>query len=81
MRIGEFRHGRQVAFNLFNRLRPGIAGEIVCPGQNHHRPRLEVDNVVAEANQHLRCRLAADASIDIRLAGKELARRTGPTYP
>ena len=71
--VSQLAHRLEVALDLFIRHGTGIAGDIVGAGQDHHDLRLEIDHVGPEAQEHLRCRLPADASIEIWLARKESA--------
>ena len=75
MSIGfrQLRHGHEIAFDLFESHRPRVTRDIVCTREDHHGLRLQRNDVRTEADQHLRRGLPADASIDIRLAGKEFA--------
>ena len=58
---------------MFERHRAGVAGEVVGAGEDEDDFGLERDDVGAEADEHLRGGLAADAAVDVGLAGKEAA--------
>jgi len=45
----------------------------VCARENHHRSRVQMDHILLESHKHLRSGLAADAAVDVGLAGKEVA--------
>ncbi len=72
--VGEFVHGLKIAFDLLDGHRAGVAGEIVGAGEDDDDFWLERDDVWAKAYEHLRSGLAADAAVDVRLAGKEAAK-------
>src|SRR4029077_19657362 len=72
VRSGQIGHGRVVRLNVLVAKRPGGAGKVVGSCQNYHGFGVQVDHVLAEAEQHLRRGLAADAAIDVGLAGKRL---------
>ena len=46
--------------------------DIVCPRENHHDLRLQLDDVRAETHQHLRRDLSADAAAYISVLGEEI---------
>src|SRR5689334_10687054 len=73
VRCGEFGYRPKVIFDGFERHWTGVAGEIVRAGEYHDDSWFERDHVGAKANEHLRRGLAADAAIDVGLAGKEAA--------
>src|SRR6185437_2621827 len=74
----EVYHRAEVVFDHRLRLGPGVAGDVVGAGKNHYGLRVQIDHVLAEAHHHLLGRLAADAAIDVRLAGAECAAVTCP---
>ncbi len=71
--VGEFVHGLEIAFDLIECHRAGVPGEVVGAGEDDDDFGPESDDVGAEADEHLRGGLAADAAIDAGLAGKEAA--------
>jgi hypothetical protein len=71
--VGEFVHRLEIALDLFDGHRAGIAGEVVGTGENEDDFRLQRDDVGTEADEHLRRGLSADAAVDVGLAGKEAA--------
>src|SRR4029077_7413383 len=48
----------------------GVAGNIVRAGEDHNHFGMKLNYILAEADEHLRRGLAADAAIDVGLAGK-----------
>src|SRR5204863_4330657 len=69
-RAGNLRHGLEVLLDLLEGDRAGVAGDVVGSRQHDHRARAEIDDVLAEAQEELRGRLAVDAAIDVGLSGK-----------
>src|SRR5882724_7176979 len=67
----KFNHRAEIIFNGLQRCWSSVACQIICPGENDYHPGLQVDHITAKTNQHLRCRLTADAAIDVGLSGKE----------
>jgi hypothetical protein len=51
----------------------GVACDVVGAGKNDDHFRLEVEHILAEAHQHLRRGLPADAPVEVRLAGEVVA--------
>ena len=74
----QVRHRHQIVFDGGGCCRAGIAGNIVCPRQNHNHLRLQRDHIRPETHQHLRRGLAADAAVHIWLAGEEYSGRMSP---
>ena len=72
MQSCQFGHGFQVAFDLGQRHRAGIAGDVIGAGENDDDLWVEVDDVRTKANEHLRCGLPADAAVNVGLAGERL---------
>src|SRR5580704_2327585 len=68
----EFCHGLQVAFDLSQRHRTRVPGDVVSTGKNDDGFGPQIDDVRPEANQHLRRSLSANAAIDVGLAGEVL---------
>ncbi len=71
--VGELVHRLEIAFDLIERHGAGVAGEVVGAGKDDDDFWLERDDIGAETDEHLRSGLAADAAVDVRLAGKEAA--------
>ena len=71
--VGEFIHRLEIAFDLIERHRAGVAGDVVGAGEDDDDFGLKSDDVGAKANEHLRRGLAADAAVDVGLAGEEAA--------
>ncbi len=71
--VGEFAHRFEIGFDLFEGHGAGVAGDVVGAGEDDDDFGLERDDVGAEADEHLRRGLAADAAVDVGLAGKEAA--------
>ena len=69
---GEVGHGGEVVLNLVEGFGAGVAGDVVGSGEDDDGFGLKVDDVLAEAEEHLRGGLAADAAVDVGLAGKVL---------
>ena len=67
---GNLGHGSVVGFDVFDALGPGVAGDVVGASENDDDFGLEVDDVLAEADEHLRSSLSTDAAVDISLAGE-----------
>src|SRR5258706_6604810 len=63
-------HGCVVRFDVFEPHWARVSGDVVGAGENDHHFRMKLDHVLPEANEHLRRRLASDAPVDVRLAGK-----------
>ena len=72
MNLGEFGQRCEVCFDVLVRSRSRVPGNVVRAGENHYNLRLKTDDVLPEANEHLRGRLSSDAAVDVRLPGKEL---------
>ena len=68
----DFGHGGVVRLDIFEAHRTGVAGDVIRAGEDHNNFGLQVDNILAEADQHLRRGLASDATVDVRLASKIL---------
>src|SRR4029453_8862651 len=73
MSTSKFCHRHQIIFNRLQRRWTSVAGKIVSGGENNNDFWFQLDHVTAKTNKHLRCRLSADAAIDVWLAGKETA--------
>ena len=69
--VGEFVHRIEIVFDLVERHRAGVAGEVVGARENHDDFGLQRDDVGAKADEHLRRGLSADAAVDVGLAGKK----------
>ena len=72
VRAGQLRHRLNVLLDHGERLRPGIAGDVVGAGQQNECRGLQIDHVRKHPNQHLRSGLPANAAIHVRLAGERL---------
>jgi hypothetical protein len=70
LRAGQFGHGGVVRLNIFEPHGPGIARNVVGARENDDDFGMKIDHILAEAHQHLRRGLAADAAVDVGLAGK-----------
>ena len=68
---GDLCHGGEVVFDHFGGGWAGVAGDVVGAGKDDHHGGFEVDDVLLEAYEHLRRGLAADAAVDVGLAGEE----------
>jgi hypothetical protein len=71
VRLCQLGDGLKILLDHLCRFGACISGDVVGSGQQNHGGRLQVDNVRHHPNQHLGCGLAADAAVDVRLAGKE----------
>ncbi len=81
VRLRQFHHRVQVVFDHRLRGRSGVAGDIVGACQDHHHGRLQRDDILLEAHQHLRRGLPGDAAVDVRLAREEaLAAGWAPAF-
>jgi len=69
--LGLFDHGADVVLDPGDGGRAGVAGDVVGAGHDLHHAGVQVDHILAVANQHLGCGLAADAAI------QHLAREEG----
>ena len=67
---GQFRQRSEIALGLLQGHRAGVPREIIGARQDDDHLRMQGDHICAEANEHLRCRLATDASIDVGPTGK-----------
>lgn len=68
--LGELRDCLKVLCDHLNGLRTGIAGDVIRAGEHDQRDGFEIDDIRKHADQHLSCRLAADAPVDVGLAGE-----------
>jgi hypothetical protein len=68
VRARQLDHGREISFDLLERDRAGVAGDVVRAGQDDDHRGAERDHVGAEADEELRRRLTADAAVDVGLA-------------
>ena len=59
-----------VGLDVFETHGSGVSGDVVGAGQNDHHLRMQVNHILAEADQHLRRGLSADAAVQVRLAGE-----------
>ncbi len=74
VRTGQLHHRVQVVLDHRLRAGPGVARDIVGAGKDEYHLRLQSDDVLAEAQQHLRRGLPADAAVEVALAGEERRR-------
>ena len=65
---GEVGHGGEILLGLLDGHGAGVSGDVVGAGEDDDDFGLEVDDVLAEAEDHLWSGLAADAAIDVWLA-------------
>ena len=70
VRPPQLRHGGVIGFDVFQPHWSGVPRDIVRASQNHSDPRPQIDHIPAEAHQHLRRGLPADATVDVGLAGE-----------
>ena len=80
VRLRHFRHRHQVPLDHFWRGRSGVAGDIVGTAKDHHDGGFERHDIGMKAHQHLRCRLPANATTDVRLAGKHRREVAHPPF-
>ena len=66
----QFRQGGIVGLDVFQAHGAGVSGNVVGAGQNDHHFGMQVDYILAEAHQHLRRGLSADAAVEVGLAGE-----------
>src|SRR5579863_8213554 len=74
-RVRQIAHRRQIAFNLLVRLGTGGADDVVGAAQDEDDLGMEVKHVGTKAQEHLECRLAADAPVGVGLAREEAPNR------
>ena len=68
--VSEVGHVGEIAFNLLWGFRAGVAGDVIGTCEDDDGFGLECDDILAETQNHLRRSLAADATVDVRLAGE-----------
>ena len=68
----QFRQGSIVGLDVFQAHGAGVAGNVIGAGQNDHHLGMQVNYILAEAHQHLRRGLPADAAVEVRLAGERV---------
>ncbi len=68
---GDVGHGGEVVFDHLRGGGAGVAGDVVGAGEDEDGGGVEMDDVLLEADEHLRGGLAADAAVDVGLAGEE----------
>ena len=70
---GQLGHRRQVVLRRSGDVGPALPATSFVPARITTARGLQLDHVGSEAHQHLRGRLAADAAVDVGLAGEEAA--------
>ena len=70
IRPRQFRQGSIVGLDVFEAHGPGVSGNVIGAGQNDNHFGMQIDHILAEADQHLRRGLPADAAVEVGLAGE-----------
>lgn len=69
--LGDIDHGAEVVLDGGHWLNAGVHCDVVGSGEDDHGGGEEMDDILLEADEHLRGGLAGDAAVDIRAAGEE----------